>query len=140
MQSFGEKDRIQGAPPKKSKQKNFYQNSKYNINNYWKPGDAVTEEGEKLLAEVKNFYEKNGYTPSKEDISNSIQLKSMFRKWKNVLMAAELNKNYVISTYLSGLPVNAIHALATVLTLYFFSQPLFEKIDRLKTKYGMMEG
>ena len=56
------------------------------------------------------------------------------------LMAAELNKNYIIATYLSGLPVNAVHALATVLTLYFFSQPLFEKIDRLKTKYGMMEG
>ena len=56
------------------------------------------------------------------------------------LIAAELNKNYIIATYISGIPVNAVHALATVLTLYFFSQPLFEKIDRLKTKYGMMEG
>ena len=56
------------------------------------------------------------------------------------LSASELTKEYIISTYLSGIPVNAIHALATVLTLYFFSQPLFEKLDRLKTKYGMMEG
>ncbi len=56
------------------------------------------------------------------------------------LVAAELTKTYIIATYISGLPVNAIHAAATMLTLYFFSQPLFEKLDRLKTKYGMMEG
>ena len=56
------------------------------------------------------------------------------------LMAAKLTKTYVIGTYKSGLPVNAIHALATMVTLYFFSQPLFEKLERLKMKYGMMEG
>ena len=56
------------------------------------------------------------------------------------LIAAELTKPYIIATYISGLPVNAVHAAATALTLYFFSQPLFEKLDRLKTKYGMMEG
>ena len=56
------------------------------------------------------------------------------------LIAAELTKPYIIATYISGLPVNAVHATATALTLYFFSQPLFEKLDRLKTKYGMMEG
>lgn len=41
--------------------------------------------------------------------------------------------------YLSGLPVNAVHATATVLTLLLFSRPMFEKLDRIKTKYGMME-
>ncbi len=41
--------------------------------------------------------------------------------------------------YLSGLPVNAVHATATVLTLLFFSTPMFEKLDRIKLKYGMME-
>lgn len=50
-----------------------------------------------------------------------------------------LNMGSALSVYLSGLPVNAVHALATVLTLYFFSQPLFEKLDRMKSKYGMME-
>lgn len=50
-----------------------------------------------------------------------------------------INKEAVLVTYLRGVPVNAMQALATVLTIWFFSQPLFEKLDRIKTKYGMME-
>jgi energy-coupling factor transport system substrate-specific component len=42
--------------------------------------------------------------------------------------------------YLSGMPVNAVHALATALTLAIFAKPMLEKLDRLKLKYGMMEG
>ncbi len=41
---------------------------------------------------------------------------------------------------LSGLPVNAIHGVATFLILFFFERPLTEKLDRIKLKYGMMEG
>jgi hypothetical protein len=41
--------------------------------------------------------------------------------------------------YLSGLPVNAMQALCTFLTLYFASEPMLEKLDRIKVKYGMME-
>ncbi len=51
-----------------------------------------------------------------------------------------MNMESAVATYLSGLPVNIVHAIATALTLYLFSQPLFEKLDRLKKKYGMMEG
>lgn len=51
-----------------------------------------------------------------------------------------MNLGSAIATYMTGLPVNAVHALATVLTLYFCSRPLFEKLDRIKSKYGMMEG
>ncbi len=42
--------------------------------------------------------------------------------------------------YLAGLPVDAIQALATVLMLLAASGPMFEKLDRVKTKYGVMEG
>ena len=51
-----------------------------------------------------------------------------------------VNKEAVLFTYLRGMPVNAMQSLATVLTLWFFSHPMFEKLDRIKTKYGMMEG
>ena len=56
------------------------------------------------------------------------------------MTATAINRDAVLLTYLRGVPVNAMQTLATVLTLWFFSQPLFEKLDRLKTKYGMMEG
>lgn len=42
--------------------------------------------------------------------------------------------------YLAGLPVDAIQAGATVLTLLVVATPMFEKLDRVKTKYGIMEG
>ena len=42
-------------------------------------------------------------------------------------------------TYLSGLPVNAIHGLCTFLTLFFFAEPLLEKLNRVQLKYGMLE-
>ena len=42
--------------------------------------------------------------------------------------------------YLSGLPLNAVHAAATVLTLLLVSKPMFDKLDRVKIKYGLAEG
>lgn len=56
------------------------------------------------------------------------------------MTATAVNTEWVLLTYIRGVPVNAMQTLATVLTLWFFSQPLFEKLDRLKMKYGMMEG
>lgn len=41
--------------------------------------------------------------------------------------------------YLSGLPVNAIHASVTAVTLLVLCKPFQEKLDRIKVKYGMME-
>lgn len=41
--------------------------------------------------------------------------------------------------YLSGLPVNLSQAVATFLTIRFLGEPLLEKLDRVKRRYGMME-
>lgn len=43
------------------------------------------------------------------------------------------------ATFISGLPVNAVLAVSTVITLALFSKPMGEKLDRIKVKYGMME-
>ena len=37
-----------------------------------------------------------------------------------------------------GVPYNFKHALACALTMLLFSKPLLGKLDRLITKYGMM--
>ena len=55
------------------------------------------------------------------------------------LMANELNTSSASAVYLSGLPVNLVHASAVALTMYFFSRPMFEKLDRISLKYGMLE-
>lgn len=40
----------------------------------------------------------------------------------------------------SGLPVNVSQGACTFLTMLLFANPLLEKLDRIKLKYGMMEG
>lgn len=55
-------------------------------------------------------------------------------------MSSAMGGASAAAIYLSGLPVNATLAVATVLTLLLVSQPMFEKLDRVKMKYGMMEG
>ena len=85
MQSFTEK-----GESKQKKKCGFYKRKHYNINKYWMPGQTVTDEDLQLLLSVKNFYEVNGYTPTKEDIENVVELKARFRIWNNVLLAAGL--------------------------------------------------
>ena len=45
----------------------------------------------------------------------------------------------VLAVFAQGLPMNAIHAAGTALTLFLFAKPLLSKLMRLQTKYGMME-
>ncbi len=51
----------------------------------------------------------------------------------------ELNRKMLLSAYLTGVPADAVHALATVLFLWFLSEPMLEKLDRVKVKYGLIE-
>ena len=42
-------------------------------------------------------------------------------------------------SYLHGLPFDLIHTVATVVFLMLLSAPMLEKLERIKTKYGLME-
>jgi energy-coupling factor transport system ATP-binding protein len=44
-----------------------------------------------------------------------------------------------LSAYILGFPFDLIHAAATVIFLWLISQPMLEKLDRIKLKYGMLE-
>ena len=55
-------------------------------------------------------------------------------------MSTEIMAASAAGIYLAGLPVNAVHALATFLTVFFLGKPIEEKLDRIKVKYGMMGG
>ena len=55
------------------------------------------------------------------------------------LATTEVSLAAAIPFYISGLPVNAMQGLCTFITIFFFGEPLLEKLDRVKKKYGMME-
>lgn len=42
-------------------------------------------------------------------------------------------------TYASGVWFDMVHAIATVIFLFFISEPMIEKLDRIKIKYGLLE-
>lgn len=50
-----------------------------------------------------------------------------------------LNAQVLLTYYLSGIPVDCVHACATFIFLWFLGEPMLEKMDRIKEKYGMME-
>ncbi len=54
-------------------------------------------------------------------------------------MTSMVNTENAAAVFIAGLPVNAIHAVATVVFLLLLSGPMFEKLDRLKLKYKMMQ-
>ena len=55
-----------------------------------------------------------------------------------VLVRAPMNTESVIAYYAQGLPMDIIHALSTLVILFFAAEPMLEKLDHVKTKYGML--
>lgn len=45
----------------------------------------------------------------------------------------------VLAIYAAGVPVNAIHAVTTGLTLLLLLKPINDKLERIKIKYGFMD-
>lgn len=50
-----------------------------------------------------------------------------------------ITKESLIAYYISGAPVDLVHATSTVIFLWFMSRPLLEKLERIKRKYGLIE-
>lgn len=55
-----------------------------------------------------------------------------------VLSHAVINIETVIAFCVQGLPFDLIHAISTAVFLFFLSEPMLEKLDRVKTKYGLI--
>lgn len=54
-----------------------------------------------------------------------------------ILWQPDYTKELLISTYVMGAPFDGVHALSTAFFLWFAGEPIIEKIDRVKTKYGI---
>jgi len=54
-------------------------------------------------------------------------------------LASVINMETVGAMFVSGLPVNFVHGIATFIFLYVLARPLLEKLDRIKTKYGILQ-
>lgn len=56
-----------------------------------------------------------------------------------LLWSQALNGAVLLTYYLSGFPMDLIQAIATFVFLWFAAEPMLEKLERIKVKYGLME-
>ena len=58
----------------------------------------------------------------------------------SILMSyGDITKSSLIAYYISGAPVDLVHAASTVIFLWLLSRPLLEKLERIKVKYGLIQ-
>ena len=50
-----------------------------------------------------------------------------------------INWKIIVSYYVTGVPVDLVRAMATFVFLWLGAEPMLEKLDRIKTKYGLAE-
>lgn len=55
-------------------------------------------------------------------------------------MLTKFTAKNILLIYSQGVPYNINHGIGAAITLFFAGRPLLAKLDRLQTKYGMMEG
>ncbi|MBE7049407.1 MAG: ATP-binding cassette domain-containing protein [Ruminococcaceae bacterium] len=55
-------------------------------------------------------------------------------RWQN-----KINWDMIKAAYIAGLPFDLIHALSTGFFLWVLSEPMIEKLERIKVKYGLVE-
>ncbi|MBE7036201.1 MAG: ATP-binding cassette domain-containing protein [Ruminococcaceae bacterium] len=54
--------------------------------------------------------------------------------WQN-----KITWEMILSACIIGMPMDAIHALGTAFFLWFISEPMIDKLERIKVKYGLVE-
>ena len=54
-----------------------------------------------------------------------------------LMMSYTINKESIIAIYLSGIPMDLLHAVSTVVFLAVGGMPMLEKIERVKKKHGV---
>ena len=56
-----------------------------------------------------------------------------------LMWAHTINWKIILSYYITGIPVDLVRAMATFVFLWLGAEPMLEKLDRIKTKYGLAE-
>ena len=55
------------------------------------------------------------------------------------ITSSKITVEYALAVYGAGLPVNAIHAAATAVTIFILSVPIISTFERIRKKYGIIK-
>lgn len=54
------------------------------------------------------------------------------------MMGSEISFAALVTYIMSGIPVDLVHASSTIIFLYILSEPMIEKLKRIKIKHGLL--
>ncbi len=55
------------------------------------------------------------------------------------MVQSKITWEMLAAAYLAGLPLDLVHASSTAFFLWFIAEPMLEKLERVKVKYGLIE-
>lgn len=88
----------------------------------------------------KGFLRKTKGTLSVFGFAATVVLYGGIMNPASVMMwQSNITKEMILSAYLMGLPLDLIHAISTAFFLWFLSEPMIDKLERIKVKYGLVE-
>lgn len=56
-----------------------------------------------------------------------------------IMARQDITRQMLASFYAAGLPLDLIHAFSTAFFLWFLAEPMIEKLERVKIKYGLIQ-
>lgn len=56
-----------------------------------------------------------------------------------IMYQSNVNIEMIIAAYMTGVPADVVHTVSTGVFLWLLSDPMLEKLDRVKVKYGLLE-
>ena len=56
-----------------------------------------------------------------------------------IMWQGNINMDMILASYAMGLPFDLIHATSTAFFLWFIAEPMIDKLERIKIKYGLIE-
>lgn len=88
----------------------------------------------------KGFFRKTRLSLSVFGFISTMLIYGVIMNTASVLMMTTTPTRDMIKAYLViGLPVDFVHALSSVFFLWFIAEPMIEKFERIKIKYGLIE-
>lgn len=54
-------------------------------------------------------------------------------------MVSQITGESAIAVFIAGFPINCMHGVATFITLLLLANPMLDKLERLRKKYGMLQ-
>ena len=56
-----------------------------------------------------------------------------------VMWQDKITTEMIMAAYITGVPFDIVHSLSTAFFLWFIAEPMIDKLERIKIKYGLVK-